>query len=102
MVLVYTTCREEDEARKLAKVIIEKKLASCVNIWRIGSIYKWDGELKEEREVAMLAKTLEQKVQDIEDLISANHEYSKPFIGVIDVKRVNRAYKEWMSEVIPS
>ncbi len=100
MVLIYTTCHDEESARKLAAAIIGKKLASCVNIWRIGSIYKWEGELKEEKEVAMLIKTIETKVQQIEDLISSIHEYAIPFIGVLNIFRVNRKYKEWMATVI--
>ncbi|KKU15730.1 hypothetical protein A3I34_03215 [Candidatus Jorgensenbacteria bacterium RIFCSPLOWO2_02_FULL_45_12] len=100
MVLIYTTCREETEARSLASKIIEGKLATCVNIWRIGSIYKREGTLHEEKEVAMLIKTIETKVQEIEDFISTNHSYSTPFVGVVDVRRVNRNYKEWMSEVV--
>jgi len=101
MVLIYSTCRGEEEARKLARLLMERNLASCVNIWRIGSIYKWEGDLREEREVAFLIKTLESKVQDIEDLIVSNHEYATPFIGVVDIRRINRAYKEWMSQVLP-
>jgi periplasmic divalent cation tolerance protein len=100
MVLIYTTCRDEESARKFAGVVIEKKLASCVNIWRIGSIYRWEGQLKEEKEVAVLIKTLETKVQKIEDLISSNHEYAVPFVGTLNVFRINRGYKEWMTTVI--
>ena len=100
MVLVYSTCRDEEEARKLSRLIISRKLASCVNIWRIGSIYEWDGDLREEKEVALLIKTLETKVQDLEDLIAKNHTYSTPFVGVVDVRRINRAYKEWMTQVV--
>lgn len=100
MVFIYTTCRDESEARTLAGKIVEGKLASCVNIWRIGSIYKWEGELREEKEVAMLIKTIEAKVQEIEDFILENHAYRTPFVGVVDVRRLNRGYKEWMSETV--
>ena len=100
MVFIYTTCREESDARALAGKIIEGKLAAGVNIWRIGSIYKWENELKEEREVALLIKTLEAKVQAIEDFILENHAYTTPFVGMVDIRRINRGYKEWMSEVV--
>lgn len=100
MVLIYTTCHDEESARKLAGMIVEKKLASCVNIWRIGSIFKWEGQLKEEKEVAVLIKTVETKVQQIEDFISSIREYAIPFVGVLNVFRVNREYKEWMAKVI--
>ncbi len=100
MVFVYTTCHDEESARKFAATVIEKKLASCVNIWRIGSIFKWEGALKEEKEVAVLIKTLDTKVQQIEDLISSIREYAVPFAGVVNVQRINREYKEWMATVV--
>ncbi len=100
MILIYTTCKNEEEGKKLAKLIIEHHIASCVNMWPIGSTYRWEGEIKEDQEFALLIKTLESKLQPIEDLISRNHSYSTPFIGAIEVKRINHAYREWMSGVV--
>ena len=100
MVFIYTTCSDEARARELAGKMVSDKLAVCVNIWRIGSIYRWEGELREEKEVAILIQTNESKVQQIEDCVLQNHAYSVPFAGVVDIRRVNREYKEWMSEII--
>ncbi len=100
MVLIYTTCQNTEEAKKLGRLIIEKKLAACVNIYPIESIYSWKGALKEDKETALLIKTIEVKLQGIEDLIQSNHSYSVPCIAVIDVKRINRAYKEWLVQCI--
>jgi periplasmic divalent cation tolerance protein len=100
MVIIYTTCKDVEEAKKLGKLIIERKLAACVNIWPIDSIYFWEGALAEDTEVALFIKTLESKIPDVEDLISANHSYSTPFVGAIEVRRLNRAYREWMTHVV--
>ena len=100
MVLIYTTCKNEEEGRKLARIIIEHHMASCVDVWPIRSTYRWGGEIKEDQEVEVLIKTLESKLQSIEDLIVQNHAYATPFIGAVDVRRINHPYKEWMSEVI--
>ena len=100
MVLIYTTCQNSEEAKKIGKLIVEKKFASCVNIWPIDSIYFWENEVKNDDEAVLLIKTIEAKVQQIEDLIMQNHSYSLPFIAVVDVRRVNRAYKEYMSHHI--
>ncbi len=100
MILIYTTCKDEEEGKKLARLIIEHRLASCVNMWPIQSVYHWEGAVKEDHEVALYIKTLESKLQPIEDLIVQNHSYVTPFIGAIDVKRINHAYREWMSEVV--
>jgi periplasmic divalent cation tolerance protein len=100
MVFIYSTCRDLEEARKLSKLIVEKKIAACVNVWPVESCYIWEGTLKCENEHALLIKTNESKVQDIEDIIHQNHLYSTPVVATVDVRRVNRAYKEWMSSVV--
>lgn len=100
MVLIYTTCKDIDEAKKIGKLIIEKHLAACVNVWPIGSTYFWQDKLTEDNEAALLIKTNEPKIADIEEVLVKNHVYATPFIGSIDVKRLNREYKEWMSTVI--
>lgn len=100
MILIYTTCRDILEAKQLGKLIIEKHLAACVNIWPIESIYFWKDKLTEDQEAVLLIKTHESKVANIEELILKNHTYATPFIGSIDVRRLNREYKEWMLTVI--
>lgn len=100
MIFIYTTCQNPTEARKIGKMIIEKKLAACVNVWPIESIYFFGGEVKEDDESVLLIKTIEAKVQEIEDLISANHSYDIPCIAVINIQRINRLYKEWMAQCI--
>ncbi len=101
MMLVYTTCKDTDEATKLGQLIIKRKLAACVNIWPIQSMYPGkDGKLSTQLEAALLIKTLETKISDIEALISKNHSYATPFIGAWDVRRFNREYREWMREVM--
>ena len=100
MIFIYTTCQNIDEAKKIGKMVVEKKLAACVNIWPINSIYFWENELKENGEAVLLIKTIEVKLQAIEDLIQSNHSYSIPCIAVIDIRRINRPYKEWMARYI--
>ena len=101
MILIYTTCKDTREAQTLAERIIKEKLAACVNIWPIGSIYIGeDGNLKEEKEGAMLIKTEEKKLQPIEDFITENHSYNVPCIVTVNSWRINRAYKEWMAKII--
>lgn len=97
MVFIYTTCQNSEEARKIGRIIVEKKLAGCVNIWPIESIYFSSNEgVKEDDEAVLLIKTIESKVSEIENLILKNHTYSTPIVAVIDIHRVNREYKEWL------
>lgn len=96
MVFIYTTCQNSEEARKIGKILVEKRLAGCVNVWPIESIYFWEGEIKEDDEAVLLIKTVESKVTEIENLILQNHSYATPIIAVINIHRINREYKEWL------
>ncbi|MFH1769319.1 MAG: divalent-cation tolerance protein CutA [Parcubacteria group bacterium] len=100
MLIIYTTCANVDEAKRLSKLIIDKKLAACVNFWPVGSMYKWEGEFKAVSETMMSIKTFESKRQEVEDLISVKHTYSSPMIAGVDIRRINRPYKEWMTQAM--
>lgn len=100
MIFVYTTCQNIDEAKKIGKLIVEKRLAGCVNIWPINSIYWWEEKVTEDKEAVLLVKTLEKKVHEIEEVILKNHSYTVPCIAAIRVDRVNPEYKEWLGKCI--
>jgi len=100
MVYIYSTCKDEAEAKLIGRLILERRLASCVLRWPVQSIYRWEGEIKDQTEVILMVKTNENKMQEIEDLISENHSYSMPFIAACDIRRLNRPYKEWMASQI--
>ena len=99
--LIFTTCKNEAEARMLGKALVEKKLAACVNILpEMSSIYMWEGEVKEMTEVKMLVKTKTEKMNDVFLIIKAMHSYEVPEIQVIDITTGNLAYFNWMDEVL--
>ena len=99
--LIFTTCKNEAEARMLGKALVEKKLAACVNILpAMSSIYMWEGEVKEMTEVKMLVKTKTEKMNDVFLTIKAIHSYEVPEIQVIDITTGNLAYFNWMDEVL--
>jgi periplasmic divalent cation tolerance protein len=96
MVFIYTTCENEQEAERLAKLILDNKLGACVDYWAVNSMYHWEGELKKLSQIMILITTLESKLEDVNEIISKNHTYSVPLIAGVDIRRMNRAYKTWM------
>jgi periplasmic divalent cation tolerance protein len=99
--LIFTTCKNEAEARILARALIEKKLAACVNILsNMDSIYMWEGEIAEATESKLLIKTKSDKMNEVFLTIKAMHSYEVPEIQVIDVATGNLAYFNWMDEVL--
>ena len=85
-----------DEARKLGKLIIDQKIAACVDMWPIQSMYNWKDKFEDHEGAMLLVTTLEAKLQDIDALISENHSYSTPLVAGVDVRRVNPEYREWL------
>lgn len=100
MVFVYTVCKDMDQAKDLGKRIVNARVASSVSVWPIDSIYTWEGVLKEEQEAALLIKTNEPKVADLETFLLKHHALKTPLVATVNVHRLNREYKEWMSTVI--
>ena len=96
-----TTTPNADEANSLAKTIIENKLAACVQILPpMTSVYVWDGSVQTEAEHLLLIKTLEEKYEDIERFINANHSYDAPEIVAIKSEKVSKEYLGWMNEYL--
>src|SRR3989338_1394729 len=100
MVFVYITCASQEEAKKLGKILLEKKGAGCVNIFPVLSMYPENGSIKEAGEYVLIVKTIDSKVQDVEDIVRKNHSYKVPFIGTISLTRLNSEYKEWLTGAI--
>ena len=102
MIFVYTTCKDMAEAKALGQKIFETKAAACVDMWPVESMYYWEGKLQNITQAMLLVTTLEGKLQDVDDIISANHSYSVPLIAGVDIRRINHEYKEWMVQTIHS
>lgn len=100
MVFIHTTCATKEEAESLGKLIIDNRMGACVHYWPINSMYNWKGVLKNAGEIMIVVTTFESKLEDVNDLISKHHSYSTPMIAGVDVRRINRAYKEWMMEEV--
>jgi periplasmic divalent cation tolerance protein len=98
MIFIYTTCASVDEAKLLGKLIIEKKLGACVDYWPIDSMYIGEDGLKELSQVMMLITTFEPKFEEVNDFMSKHHSYSIPLVAGLDIHRINRSYKEWLTE----
>ena len=99
--LIFTTCKDEHEARYLAEQLIERKLAACVSILpSTQSVYMWEGEITYATESKLLIKTKSEKMNHVIQTIKKLHSYEVPEIQVVDVATGNLAYFNWMDEVL--
>ena len=98
-VLVYITASGPEEARSIAKTLVEKRLVACANIVpKIESIYWWKGKIFEEGETLILAKTTRKKMQAVISEAKAIHSYEVPDITVIEILEGHPSYLKWIRE----
>jgi len=97
--MVYITFPSRKEARRIAKIILDKKIASCCNIFPIESMYWWKGKIENSKEFVLIAKTLRRNLKQLEEVVKKEHPYTVPYIGVIDAN-ANEEYFNWMKEVL--
>lgn len=96
MVFLYVTCKSQDEARKISHELISRKAAGWVNISPIQSFYRDNDEVKEREGNALLIKTIESKVQAVEDIVREVHTSKIPCIASLSLYRMNKEYKDWL------
>ena len=96
MIISYIICKDKDEAKRISKVLINKKLAACCNIIQTESLYHWKNKLVEDTEVILLAKTLDKNFPEIKKEVLKIHSYKIPCILKINVKDINASYLNWL------
>lgn len=95
---VYMTAGSIDEARSIAKALVESKLAACVNIIdRMQSVYVWEGKLQEETECVLIAKTRDDLTPELIEKVKRIHSYQCPCIVCLPVSGGNPRFLEWIA-----
>lgn len=102
MIIIYITCSNKNEAKKIGRALIKERLAGCINIFPIEAIYWWKNRITEDREVVLIVKTFEKNFQKVEKLVKKLHSYETPCILSIPVKKVGKDYLGWMKKEIKS
>jgi len=96
--IVVTNAPNRDVALKIARALIERKLAACVNILaECTSIYRWKGQLETAAEVPLLIKTRAAIYDDVEAAIKSLHPYELPEIVAVPIERGLPGYLEWIN-----
>jgi len=99
-IVVFITASNEDEASKIARALVEEKLAGCVNIVKdIRSIYSWQGKIEDEPEVLMIAKTQKALFDSLAEKVKALHSYTVPEIIALPIIEGSEDYLKWLEEV---
>lgn len=96
--IVLTTVSSEELAQTLARQIVEARLGACVQIDRIQSVYRWDGQLCSEPECRLMIKTRKACFAALAQFIRAHHAYEVPEIVQIPVAAGSTDYLRWIDK----
>jgi periplasmic divalent cation tolerance protein len=98
--LVLVTCRNTAEATRIARAVVEQRLAACVNILpgAVTSIYRWKGKLGSARERLLLIKTSRKRLAKLQATVGRLHSYQVPEFIVLPIAAGSRAYLAWLDD----
>ena len=97
-IVTFCTCPNKEAAEKIARLLVESKLAACVNILpNVLSIYSWNGKVESAEEHLLVIKSSAQRYQDIETAIRNHHPYELPEIIAVPVELGLPEYINWIN-----
>lgn len=96
-VLVYTTWPSLVEAERTGRILVERRLAACVNILQgMVSHYWWQGKLERAEEVVAIFKTRASLAEPLREALKASHPYETPSFIVVPAESVDADYYHWI------
>jgi periplasmic divalent cation tolerance protein len=100
MLAVFTTVSSHDEADRLARAAIERRLAACVQVEAIHSTYRWQGAIASEPEVRLMFKTRRLLYPGLEAMLKELHPYELPAIFALPVVEASAGYAAWLQDAV--
>ena len=99
-IVVMVTCRSKSEAKKIARAVVEARLAACANVvgGAVQSIYRWKGKVETAKEVLLLMKSTRKRFSALEQEIRRLHSYETPEIIALPIVAGSQAYLRWIEE----
>ena len=97
VVALLVTAPDEETGRRIARALVEERLAACVNVLPgVRSIYRWKGAVEEASEVMLVAKTRAERTGALAARVRALHPYELPEVVALPVTDGSRAYLRWV------
>jgi len=99
-IIVLITAATKDEANRIARSLVEDRLAACVNIVHgVQSIFYWEGAIRDEQETLLIAKSRAQHMEKIIERVKSLHSYEVPEIIALPIVAGSRRYLDWVQEM---
>ena len=93
--VVYVTA-PPDEAPDLARILVDRRVAACVNLVSVRSIYRWEDQVQDEAETLMILKTSADRVDALKAAVTELHSYDVPEFLVLGVDAAHEPYAAWL------
>ena len=96
--LCLSTCPDAETATRIARALVEERLAACVNrLPNVNSTYRWQGEIHEDAEVLLLIKTTRERFDTLRERLVELHPYEVPELVAFDIADGLPAYLDWLA-----
>jgi len=100
-VVIFVTTSTEEEAHKIAELLLGKRKAACINIVpRVDSSFWWQGKLESARESLLIIKTKASLLPEIIDLVKSVHSYTVPEVIALPIIGGNQDYLKWLDDEV--
>jgi len=101
-IVVLVTCASAGQARRIARALVERRLAACGNVLHtpVHSIYRWKGKVASAKEALLILKTTRRRFAAVERAVRRLHTYEVPEIIAVPIAAGSRAYLDWISESV--
>jgi periplasmic divalent cation tolerance protein len=96
-IVVLSTCGSHEEAERLAREVVERRLAACVNVIpRVASYYRWQGKLESAEEWLLVIKSSRERFDDLKNALEQAHTYEVPEVIALPVVDGSANYLNWL------
>jgi periplasmic divalent cation tolerance protein len=96
LIVILCTAPDESTARMLARGLVERRLAACVNaISGVKSVYRWQNSIEEDDEIQLVIKTQPGRFEEVAAWLADNHPYDVPEVIALPVGKVSEGYLRW-------
>jgi len=96
-IVILTTCETQDEARKLARALVEERVAACVNIVsQVESVYRWKGQVESAAEFLLVIKSSRDMFGQVCSVLERVHSYELPECIALPIVDGSERYLEWL------
>ena len=95
--LIYVTASSPEEAARIGRTLVESRLAACANVFpAMTSIYRWQGEVHDDSEIALIVKTRRGLVDDVVAKVNELHGYDCPCVVALPITAGNPDFLQWI------